>query len=59
MRTGRLIVAVVLGLVGLVWVGQGLGLIGGSPMTDEPFWAWAGAALLVIAAVVAWSNRRS
>jgi hypothetical protein len=59
MRTGRLIVAVVLGLVGLVWMGQGLGLIGGSPMTDESFWAWAGAALLVIAAVVAWSNRRS
>jgi hypothetical protein len=35
----RLIGSVVLTLTGIVWVGQGLGFIGGSFMTGDPFWA--------------------
>ena len=45
---------VLLALVGLVWIGQGLGLIGGSVMSNDTRWAWIGAGLLVIAAVLAW-----
>jgi len=47
MRRTPLIVAVVLALVGLVWVGQGTGLIGGSAMSGSSFWAIVGLVLLV------------
>jgi len=46
MRT-RATVAIGLAVVGLVWIGQGLGLIRGSSfMVDDPMWAVAGLALL-------------
>jgi hypothetical protein len=48
----------VLTAVGLVWVGQGIGLIEGSFMTGQPFWAIVGAALLAVAIVLAISPRR-
>jgi hypothetical protein len=34
-------------LTGVVWLGQGLGLIHGSSMTGSTFWAAAGAACVV------------
>ncbi len=44
-------------LVGALWTGQGLGYIGGSPMTDQSIWAiigpllaGLGVALVVVAA---------
>jgi len=43
------IIAVVLLVVGVVWIGQGVGLIGGSFMTGEGFWAAAGAFLILTA----------
>jgi hypothetical protein len=47
---GRLIVAGVLGVIGLVWLGQGLGLMPGSGFMDgDARWAAAGAVLVVIA----------
>ena len=52
MRSSRLIVAVMLALVGVVWVGQGSGLIGGSFMSGSGFWGVVGAILLVAAAVL-------
>ncbi len=58
----RYVVAGVLGLVGLIFIGQGLGYIGGSRMTNDPFWALVGAALLVVAsavAIVTWRSRPS
>ena len=33
---------VVMVLVGALWTGQGLGWIGGSPMTDQSIWAIIG-----------------
>ncbi len=52
MRT-RLIVAVVLILVGLVWMGQGTGVIGGSGfMTDDMRWAAIGAVVFVAGALI-------
>lgn len=42
-RVAGLVVAGLLVLVGGVWFGQGNGWVGGSPMTGEDFWAYAGA----------------
>jgi hypothetical protein len=55
----RLAISIVLLLVGLVWIGQGTGLLGGSPMSNQSFWAVAGAVLVVAAAGVAWTARRT
>jgi glucose dehydrogenase len=52
MRRSRLISGVVLALVGLVWLGQGTGLIGGSVMSGSSFWAVVGLVLLVAAALL-------
>jgi hypothetical protein len=49
MRRSRLVIALVLALLGLVWVGQGIGLIGGSVMTGSGFWGVVGAILVVVA----------
>jgi hypothetical protein len=57
MRSLRLVLAVVALLVGLVWIGQGIGLIGGSVMSAQPIWAVIGAALVVVAAGLGWSLR--
>lgn len=46
----RILVAVVVALVGAVWVAQGLGVpIGGGFMVGDAFWAYAGAVLVVVA----------
>jgi len=52
MRRPTLIVAVLLALVGLAWLGQGTGLIGGSVMSGSSFWAVVGLVLLVAAGVL-------
>lgn len=48
----------VLTAIGLVWLGQGIGLIEGSFMTGQPVWAIVGAAMLAAAIVLAVSARR-
>jgi F0F1-type ATP synthase assembly protein I len=58
MRPARLAIAFLLALVGIVWIGQGVGVIGGSFMTGSPFWAVVGAALLGLAALVLAVERR-
>jgi hypothetical protein len=52
MRPTRLVVSLVLALIGVVWIGQGTGLIGGSAMSGVAFWAVIGLVLVVVAAVV-------
>lgn len=52
MRRSRIALVALLTLVGLVWIGQGTGMIGGSAMTGSPFWAAVGVVLLAVAAVV-------
>ena len=58
---GRMLAAVLLIAVGLVWIGQGTGALGGSSfMVGDPLWAIAGlvAALAgVVLAVSAWRRR--
>ena len=56
---GRLIIAAVLGVVGLVWIAQGLDLLKGSGFMDgDVRWAAAGAVLVLVgiglAATAAW-----
>ena len=59
MRSGVIVISVLVGLLGLVWIGQGVGLIRGSFMTGDPKWAVIGAVLLVAAAAgVYWTLRR-
>jgi hypothetical protein len=51
-RTRWAVIAVVV-LVGLVWIGQGTGLLQGSSfMVGDPFWAIAGVVLVVAGAVL-------
>ena len=42
----RVVIGVILALVGVVWLGQGIGLIKGSFMTGEALWAVIGAVCL-------------
>lgn len=56
---GRLVAGVLLALVGLVWIGQGLGLLRGSSfMVDDIRWAVAGLVALVIGIVLVISEGR-
>lgn len=55
----RWIVIVALGLVGAVWIGQGLGLIRGSSfMTDDLRWAAIGVVMVGVAVTLAVIERR-
>jgi hypothetical protein len=59
MQRTRWAVIAVLVLVGLVWIGQGTGLLGGSSfMVGDPFWAFAGLTLVVAGAVLAAASLR-
>jgi hypothetical protein len=48
MRWALVAGGVVLDFVGSVWIAQGLNLLGGSPMTGEPFWAVVGVVLSIV-----------
>ena len=52
LRSGVLVAAGLLGLTGLVWMGQGLGYIRGSFMTGQMTWFWIGLGCVVIALAV-------
>ena len=55
----RWIVAAVLVLIGLVWIGQGSGVIRGSGfMTDDIRWALIGAVLVAVGVVIGWTAFR-
>jgi hypothetical protein len=55
----RLLLGLLLVLVGLVWIGQGMGLIGGSFMSSDVAWAVIGVLTLAVGMVlVAWGIRR-
>jgi len=49
MRTPVIVIAVLVGLVGLVWILQGSGIIAGSAMSGNPLWLVVGVVLLVVA----------
>jgi hypothetical protein len=53
MRPLRLVIAGILVLLGLGWIGQGLGFLPGSLMSGNAFWAVVGAVLLIVGIVIA------
>lgn len=53
MRWGLLIVGVLMLIVGGVWFFQGIGILLGSRMTNDPFWAVVGGIVVVVGAVLA------
>lgn len=55
----RMVVAGLIALVGVIWIGQGIGLIGGSFMTGDATWAFIGAGAVVIALLIAEPWRRT
>ena len=61
MRT-RWIIAAIMALTGLVWIGQGLGILRGSSlMVGDGRWAIGGLVLVAAAILVGWTavrNRR-
>ncbi|HET6400980.1 MAG TPA: hypothetical protein VFH95_06225 [Candidatus Kapabacteria bacterium] len=58
MKIAARIIAVLLAIAGIVWFGQGIGLIRGSFMTGEARWAIIGAILIVVAAGIFWFARK-
>jgi hypothetical protein len=54
----RLGVGILLGLLGLVWVGQGFNLIKGSMMTGQVQWAVIGVVLILLAVWLLWGVAR-
>ena len=53
MRTLAAVIGVLLILVGLVWIGQGLGFLKGSVMTGNIMWTWIGIVVAIIGAALA------
>jgi uncharacterized membrane protein len=62
MRRLRLIMGILALTVGLLWIGQGTGMVAWprqSFMINQMQWAWYGAALAAIGLAVIWQARRS
>ena len=58
MRIGGNIVAVILLLLGGVWILQGANIIGGSVMSGQSQWLYIGIVLVVVSlGLFWWSNR--
>ncbi len=58
MHRMRLVVAVILALVGVLWIGQGTGFLPGSAMSGVQFWAVAGVVALGAGVYLAWDTLR-
>ena len=58
MRIGGTIVAIVLILLGGLWIGQGSNLIGGSVMSGHSQWLWIGIVLVIVGLAALWWTYR-
>jgi len=52
-RPALLVIAVLLLLIGLLWMGQGLGYVKGSFMTGNLLWFWIGLGCVIAAGAIA------
>jgi hypothetical protein len=56
---GRVTVGILIALVGLVWIGQGLGILRGSSfMVDDIRWSVIGVVMVLVGVVLLWEARR-
>jgi hypothetical protein len=61
MRTALLVLGFLALLIGLLWIGQGTGIVvwpQSSFMISQIQWAWYGAALAVVGLILIWRGRR-
>ncbi len=58
MRTLWRVVTIIIGLIGLVWFGQGIGVIHGSVMTNDSKWAIIGGIMVAVAVIVWFAGAR-
>ena len=58
MRYVLLVVGGLMALVGGVWLLQGVGVLPGSFMTGQTFWAVVGALILVVGGILAFAGFR-
>lgn len=60
MHRTRTILAIILVATGLVWIGQGTGLLRSrSFMVDDPLWTMIGAACVIVGLAIGWRELRS
>jgi hypothetical protein len=59
MKRVFLSIAAVLVIIGSVWFLQGIGILPGSVMSGQQFWAYAGGALVIAGAVMGWLGLRA
>ena len=52
MRLAVVVLGILVDLLGTVWLLQGINLLGGSPMTGDPFWAVAGLVLIILGSTI-------
>jgi hypothetical protein len=57
MRIARMVLGGVMVLFGGLWIGQGLGYVGGSFMTGQMKWAYIGSAVLLGGGVLLYGSR--
>jgi hypothetical protein len=57
-RSVSVVLGVLLVLIGLLWTGQGLGWIGGSPMTGVTLWAVVGPVVALLGVFLIVRSRR-
>jgi len=61
MRTLLLVIGILAFTIGLLWIGQGTGVIRwpeSSFMISQMQWAWYGAGLAVVGLVLIWQGKR-
>jgi hypothetical protein len=52
MKTALTVLGVLMMIAGVIWVGQGLGLVPGGFMYENPTWIYIGAATAVVGAAI-------
>ncbi len=58
MKIAGIVTGVGLDLVGVIWILQGIGLLPGSFMTGDIFWAWTGLVFVIVGTVLAIGSAR-
>ncbi len=52
MRIALIIVGAVMSLMGLVWILQGIGILPGSVMSGQTFWAYVGVGMDIVGSLM-------